>query len=91
MTDEPTEPASVDDPVVQMKELMTSEIAKLKEEFSGIIAEKDSKIQELTEQNIGLQRAIVRGATSEVKAEPSEEERYKMAVKKLADKTLTLM
>lgn len=93
MTDENTDPVGQqDDLYTKLKEEMQTEFSTLKEAFEAERRELNDTIAKLTEQNQGLQRALVRQATTEppAKAEehiPTEEELYAAEVERCAQNT----
>lgn len=50
------------DPVVQLRDEMSQQFNELKTSFEASLKEKDDIIAQLKEQNVGLQRALVRSA-----------------------------
>lgn len=83
-----------DDPIVSLRNEFAEQFAELKASFEASNKEKDEIIQQLKEQNQGLQRALVRSATTDPpieKKEPTEEEVYAERVKSLAERTRQYM
>lgn len=57
-----TEEQSIEDPVVQLRDEMSAQFNELKSSFEASLKEKEDLIAQLKEQNVGLQRALVRSA-----------------------------
>jgi len=92
MTDEPQQ----DDLYLRLKEEMQEEFATLKSAFEAERAELQGTIARLEEQNQGLQRALVRQATTEPPKEeparePTKEELYQAEVDRCAQMTKARM
>lgn len=84
MTDE------IDDPIVQLRDEMSQQFNELKCSFEASIKEKDELIAQLKEQNVGLQRALVRSAVMDPpKEEPpkTEDDIYKETLNKRIERT----
>lgn len=93
MTEEPTQQ---DELYVKLKEEMQAEFTQLKEAFESERKELNDTIAKLTEQNQGLQRALVRQATTEPapieeEHEPTEEELYQAEIDRCAQNTKQMM
>lgn len=92
MTDEPEQ----DELYLKLKEEMQTEFTTLKEAFESERQELQATIAKLEEQNQGLQRALVRQATTEPapveeEHEPTEEELYQAEIDTVALKTKEIM
>lgn len=92
MTEEPTQQ---DELYVKLKEEMQAEFTQLKEAFETERNELNDTIAKLTEQNQGLQRALVRQATTEpapIEEPPkTEEELYRDEIDRCARNTKQMM
>lgn len=84
-----------DDLYLKLKEEMQTEFATLKEAFENERSELQATIAKLEEQNQGLQRALVRTATTEPPEKepepPTEEELYQAEIDTVAQKTKEIM
>lgn len=93
MTEEPEQ--AQDELYLKLKEEMQQEFQTLKDAFENERTELQATIAKLEEQNQGLQRALVRSATTEPPAEeakpPTEEELYQAEVDRCAENTKKLM
>ena len=82
------------DAISKLRDEMSEQFAQLKSSFESELAERDSRIVELTEQNTSLQRALVRSAMTEPTPAPkqkTEKEVYDETISALADRTLRYM
>lgn len=94
MSDETPVPDTQADAFSKLRDEMSEQFAQLKSSFESELAERDSRIVELTEQNTSLQRALVRSAMTEptpVPKQKTEKEVYDETISALADKTLRYM
>lgn len=94
MSDETPVSDTQADAISKLRDEMTEQFAQLKSSFESEIAQRDSRITELTEQNTSLQRALVRSAMTEPTSAPkqkTEKEVYDETISALADKTLRYM
>jgi len=93
MTEEPEQ--KEDDLYLKLKEEMQQEFQTLKDAFENERTELQATIAKLEEQNQGLQRALVRTATTEppqeAPKEPTEEELYQAEVDRTAQRTKEIM
>lgn len=83
------------DPIAQMRDEFAQQFKELKDSFEAERKEKDELINQLQEQNKGLQRALVRSAVTEPPAEKveekTEEQIYQEEVQRLSKRTLEIM
>ena len=94
MTDSPTpdQPTEQADLISQLRDEMQSQITALKESFESQNKQLSDENATLKQQNIDLQRALVRSATvpdeHHVVQPKSEQQIYEERIKELADKAL---
>lgn len=80
----------VEDSVVALRDEMNAQFAQLKESFEASIKEKDEIIAQLKEQNVGLQRALVRSAVMDPPKQDvpkSQEELYQDELNRRIERT----
>ena len=84
----------ITDPVAQLRDEMNAQFNELKASFDATLKEKDAEIAKLTEQNTGLQRALVRSAQMDPPKQEvtkTEDEIYQERVKAQAERTIEIM
>ena len=80
--------------MASLRDEMSAQFSEMKASFEASVREKDAEIEQLKEQNKGLQRALVRSAVMEPPRQEipkTQEQKYAEHICDLAGKTLNYM
>lgn len=80
--------------MASLRDEMSAQFSEMKASFEASVREKDAEIEQLKEQNKGLQRALVRSAVMEPPRQEipkTQEQKYAEHIGGLAVKTLNYM
>ena len=80
--------------MASLRDEMSAQFSEMKASFEAGVREKDAEIEQLKEQNKGLQRALVRSAVMEPPRQEipkTREQKYAEHIGDLAGKTLNYM
>ena len=80
--------------MASLRDEMSAQFSEMKASFEASVREKDAEIEQLKEQNKGLQRALVRSAVMEPPRQEipkTQEQKYAEHIGDLAAKTLNYM